>query len=63
MGWIIGVRIPAELEIFLFDTVSRPALRPPQPPIQKVLGDLSLKVKRPGREVDHSPPYYVEVKE
>jgi hypothetical protein len=27
-----------------------------QPPIQWVLGALSLKVKRPGREAGHSPP-------
>jgi hypothetical protein len=34
-----------------------------QPPIQQVPGALSLGVKRPGREVDHSPPSNVEVKE
>jgi hypothetical protein len=45
------------LEIFLFDTMSRPALRPTQPPIQWVLGALS-----PGREADHSPPYNAKVK-
>jgi hypothetical protein len=47
--------------IFLFTTASRPALEPTQPPIQWVLGALSLGVKRPGREADHSPPSTVEV--
>jgi hypothetical protein len=40
--------------IFLFTTVSRTALWPTQPPIQWVLGALSLGVKQPGREADHS---------
>jgi hypothetical protein len=35
---------------------------PTQPPIQWVPGDLSLGVKRPGREADHSPPSSAEVK-
>jgi hypothetical protein len=33
-----------------------------QPPIQFVPGALSLGVKRPKREADHSPPYSAEVK-
>jgi hypothetical protein len=33
-----------------------------QPPIQWVPGALSLGVKRPGREADHSPPSSAEVK-
>jgi hypothetical protein len=48
--------------IFLFTTVSRPALGPTQPPIQWVPGVLSLGVKRLGREADHSPPSSTEVK-
>jgi hypothetical protein len=40
--------------IFLFFSVFRPALRPVQLPIQWVLGALSLGVKRPWRESDHS---------
>jgi hypothetical protein len=32
------------------------------PPIQRVLRILSLGVKRPEREADHSPPFYAEVK-
>jgi hypothetical protein len=51
------------LGIFLFTTASRPALGPTQPPIQWVQGPLSLGVKRPGREADHSPPCGTEVKE
>jgi hypothetical protein len=40
----------------------RPALRPTQTPIQWVPGALSLGVKRPGREADHSPLSSAEVK-
>jgi hypothetical protein len=38
---------------FLFDTVSRLALGPSQPPIQCVSGALSAGIKRPGRKADH----------
>jgi hypothetical protein len=51
------------LGIFLFDAISVAALGPTQPPIQWVPGALSLGVKRPVREADHSPPSNVEVKE
>jgi hypothetical protein len=44
-------------------TASGTAMRPTQPPIQWVPGALSLGVKRPGREADHSPPSTAEVKE
>jgi len=37
------------------------ALGPTQPPIQWVPRALSLGVKRPGREADHSPPSSAEV--
>jgi hypothetical protein len=63
--WTIGVLgfdSRRGLGIFLFTTVSRPALGPTLPPIQGVPGDLSLEVKRPGREADHSPPSGAEVK-
>jgi hypothetical protein len=50
------------LGIFLFTTVSRPALGPIKPPIHWVPGALSVGVKRPGREGDHSPPSSTEVK-
>jgi hypothetical protein len=63
MGYMIGVRrfdSRRGLEIFLFSSNSRPALEPIQPPIQWVPGVLSLGVKRPGRETDHSSPSNVE---
>jgi hypothetical protein len=47
--------------IFITNSVSRPALGPTQPPIHWVPGALSLGVKRPGREADHSPPSRSEV--
>jgi hypothetical protein len=50
------------LGIFLFTTASRTALGPTQLPIQWLPGALSLGVKRPGREVDRSPPSSAEVK-
>jgi hypothetical protein len=50
------------LGIFLFTTVSRPALGPIQLPIQWVPGALSQRVKRPGLETDNSPPSSDEVK-
>jgi hypothetical protein len=43
-------------ESFLYFTVSRPALGPTQPPIQRIPGVLSPGIKQLGREVDHSPP-------
>jgi hypothetical protein len=61
MGWTIGVRIPAGTGIFLFTTPSRTALGHTQPPIQWVPGDLSLGVKRRGREAHHSPQSNAEV--
>jgi hypothetical protein len=51
------------LGIFLFTIASRTALGPTQPPIQLVPVALSLGVKQPGREADHSPPSSAEVKE
>jgi hypothetical protein len=42
--------------------ISRTALGPTQPPIQWVPGTLSLGVKLPGREADHSFPSSAEVK-
>jgi hypothetical protein len=65
-GWTIGVLgfdSRQGLGIFLFDTASRPALGPTQPPIQLVRGALSLRVKRPGHITEHSPPSSAEVKE
>jgi hypothetical protein len=50
------------LGIFLVTTESRSDLGPTQPPIEWVPGVLSLWVKLPGREADHSPPSSAEVK-
>jgi hypothetical protein len=64
-GWTLGVLgFPSRrgLGIFLFTTASRTALGPTQPPIQWVLKALSLGVKRPGREADHTPPSSGEIK-
>jgi hypothetical protein len=49
------------LGIFLFTTVSRPALGPTELPIQWIPGALSLGVKGQKRESDHSPPSNAEV--
>jgi hypothetical protein len=65
-GWAIGVLgfdSRRGLGIFLFTNASRTALGPTQPPIQWVPGALSLGVKRPRREADHSSPSSAEVKE
>jgi hypothetical protein len=57
------VRFPTGTGNFSLTTVSRMALGPTQPLIQRVPGALSLRVKRPGRETDHSPTSTAEVKE
>jgi hypothetical protein len=65
-GWMMGVLgfdSQRELGIFLFTIASRTALGPIQPPIQWVPGALSLGVKRPGREADHSPQSSAKVVE
>jgi hypothetical protein len=51
------------LGIIFISTESRSALGPIQPPIQWVSGALSLGVKRPGLEADHSSPSSAEIKE
>jgi hypothetical protein len=50
------------LENFLFTTMSRLALVPTQPHIQRVPEVLSFGIKRPGCEADDSPPSSAEVK-
>jgi hypothetical protein len=63
--WTIGVLgfdFRRALGVFLFTTASRTVLGPTQPPIQWVPGTLSLGVKRPGREADHSSPSSAEVR-
>jgi hypothetical protein len=67
-GWTIGwseFDFRRGLGNFLFDTVSRPALRSTQPSIQRVPRALfgGGGVKRPGSEPAHSFPCSDEVKE
>jgi hypothetical protein len=50
-------------KFFLLTTASRPTLGPTQPLIQWVQCAVSLRLKRPGREADHSPPSSAEVKD
>jgi hypothetical protein len=57
-----GFDFRQELEIFLITTATRPALGLIEPPIQWVPRALSLEVKRPGCEDDHSTPSSAEVK-
>jgi hypothetical protein len=46
-----------------FSTISEPTLGLTQPIIQWVLRELSLEVRRPGREADHSFSSIAEVKD
>jgi hypothetical protein len=59
-GWSSS---PGRVKNFHFSISFRPALGPTQPPIQWVPSALSSRLKRPGREADHSPPTSAEVKE
>jgi hypothetical protein len=59
---IVSVRSPAGGRIFRLTSVSRPALGPTHPPVQRVPGGPSPGGKaRPGRDADHSPPSSVGV--
>jgi hypothetical protein len=50
-------------DFFLLATaLSRPAMGPTQPPIQRVTRALSLSAKRPGHVSDHPHSYRAEVK-
>jgi hypothetical protein len=51
-----GFESRQEMRISLFTIASRPALEPTQPPIQWIPGALSVALKRPAREADHSLP-------
>jgi hypothetical protein len=53
--------IPGNGKVFLFFIASRPALRPTQPPGQWVPGAVSVEVKQPWHEADHSTPSGAEV--
>jgi hypothetical protein len=54
--------VSSKVKIFLFSIVFRPTLGSTQPPIQWVLGALSLGIKLPEHEGDCSPPSAAEVK-
>jgi hypothetical protein len=56
------VRFPAATGNFSLHHRVQNGSGPTQPPIQLVPGSLSLGVKRPGREADHSPPSSTEFK-
>jgi hypothetical protein len=56
-----GFEFRQGLGYFLLAAAPRPAVGLIQPLIQWVPGVLSLVVKRPGREADHSPPPSAEV--
>jgi hypothetical protein len=60
---VLGFDSLRALGIFLFTAASRTALGSTQPPIQWVPGALSLELKWPGREADHSPPSSADVTE
>jgi hypothetical protein len=60
--WNFSIEM-SELETCFLISVESTALGPTQPPIQWVPGDLSLGIKRPGREAHYSPPSSAEVKE
>jgi hypothetical protein len=60
---VLGLDSRQWLAIFLFTTVPITVLGPTQPPMQWVSGSLSLGIKPPERETDHSPPSSAEVKE
>jgi hypothetical protein len=59
---VLGFDSRLGLGIFLFTTATRTALVPTQPPIQWVIGDLSLGLMRAGHEADHSLLSSAEVK-
>jgi hypothetical protein len=59
------LKVYLHLEVPLFSTfftASGTALVPTQPPIQWVSETLSLGIKQPGQEANHSPPSSAEVK-
>jgi len=59
---VLGFDSQRGLGIFLFTTASRMVLETTQPPIQWLIGALTLGVKWPGCEADHSPLPSAKVK-
>jgi hypothetical protein len=62
MGWTATVRFPAAAKHFSLLRSVQTDCGAHQPPAQLVPRALSLGVKRPGRETDHSPPSSADVK-
>jgi hypothetical protein len=60
---VLGFDFRRGLASFLFTTASKTALGPHSASCPMGTGALSLRVKRPGREADHSPPSSAKVKE
>jgi hypothetical protein len=58
----VGVRFWVGARLLPLSKSSRLVLWPIQPPIQWLLGALSMGVKQPGREADHPPPTCAEVR-
>jgi hypothetical protein len=48
-------------ETFVVSIRSRSAVRPTKPPVQRVLGDVSLRAKRQESEYDHSRPSSAQI--
>jgi hypothetical protein len=66
MDWMIivlGFDSQWGLGIFLFTSASRTALGHTYPPVRRVSETLSLGIKQPECEADHSPPSSAKVKE
>jgi hypothetical protein len=61
-GQTIRGSIPGRGTELSFTQTSSPTLQPTILPIQRVQRVLSLRVKRPGRKVDHSDPLSAEIK-
>jgi hypothetical protein len=59
---VLGFDSQRGMGTFPYLTASRTAQRPTQPPIQWISGALSLGIKWPGRESDHSSPSSAAVK-
>jgi hypothetical protein len=62
MGLKAGIRFPPREGDFSSSTSSRTALNSAQTPIKWIQGDISLGIKRPGSEADHSLPSSAGVK-
>jgi hypothetical protein len=62
MGWMTWIRFPEVQNFSLLHSVQTGSEAHPAPYTMGTGGLFSLGVKRPGREVDHSPPSSAKVK-